>query len=191
MLFRLLIVFGCVVVFINGCNSLVSQFYGTHKLRTYTIQEVQQQGIGDADYVEITDAWRSGDYVHVPPVRRFDDPILIYPIGDAPEKSALKKVPIVAWEELFDPRCLEISSCVPQEKLTIRGIVRDIPKEKDQSAKLTEMGYPVSERPIYIEVGKAPLDWYWNLAMLLGALLLGAGIEVYHLRKTRNRQREY
>jgi hypothetical protein len=187
MVFRLLFVFGCVVVFINGCNSLISSQVGTHKLRTYAMAEVLEEGIGDADFVAITGAWQTGDYVYVAPVRQFDKPILIYPVTANGAENA-RAIPVVAWTELFDPSCVERGDCLPQGETTLRGIVRDIPKEKDNSSALARKGYTLAERPIFIEADKAPLAWYWSLAMMVGALALGAGIEIAQLRKTRKQQ---
>ncbi|MEN0005775.1 MAG: hypothetical protein AAF798_16625 [Bacteroidota bacterium] len=191
MLFRLLIVFGCVVVFINGCNSLISQEVGTHKLRTYQMAEIAEEGIGDADFVEIQQAWQTGEYVHVEAVRQFDRPILIYPVQTQEQINSGEKVAkLIAWTELFDVNCLDDQSCLPQQEVTLKGITRDIPAEKNQLQQLLDKGYTLDEQPIFIEVDKAPLEWYWNLGMMLGALALGAGIEIVHLRKTRKKQLE-
>ena len=80
MIIRLLIILGCVVVFINGCNSLISQHFGTHKLRGYTMEEVQQTGIGDADFIEVSGALLSGDFVFKAAKSPTNPGVIIYPV---------------------------------------------------------------------------------------------------------------
>ena len=140
MLFRLIAVFACVVIFINGCNSLISQFVGTHKLRFYEMGEVVQNGLGDADYVEINNAWTTGDFIYAPPVRTQKKGLIIFPVLSeqqmkAFEKGEIVEVQLMGWSEDYSKECLEAQNCMPKQKMKLIGIMRDIPKEKNKVAK--------------------------------------------------------
>ena len=56
MLLRYLILFGGIVMMITGCNSLISQQFGTHQLRTVNMQDAVANGLGDADFIELDGA---------------------------------------------------------------------------------------------------------------------------------------
>lgn len=64
MIVRIIIIFLCLVFFINGCNSLIFQFFGMYKLWFFDMVEVVEKGIGDVDYVEIINVWFEFDFVY-------------------------------------------------------------------------------------------------------------------------------
>ncbi len=188
MLFRIVIVLFSVVAFINGCSSLISRVAGTHKLRTYSMDQVLAQGIGDADYIEAGPAWRSGDFVHTPPLKRGYKPVLAYPVLTRSQLDSLDKgmavhPAVIAWSQKFDPGCINAGNCAPKGEFTLGGITRKIDKERNRTAELPASRYILPANPVYIETGRKPLDWYWNLAIMLFALALGAGTEYHHSRK--------
>lgn len=191
MLFRIVIVLFSVVAFINGCNSLISRVAGTHKLRQYNMEQVQEQGIGDADFIEATEAWRSGDFVHTPPIKRGYKPVLAYPVlsrsqMDSIEKGLAVHPAIIAWTQRFDGSCVNAGNCVPKEAFTLRGITRKIDKERNRISTLPKERYVISDNITHLEIEREPLAWYWNLVIMLVALLLGGGTELYHARKSKN-----
>ncbi len=190
MLFRIVIVLFSVVAFINGCSSLISRVAGTHKLRTYAMENVLAEGIGDADYIEVSGAWRSGDFVHTPPLKRGYKPVVAYPVLSQAQIDSLGKgmavrPAVIAWSQKFDPECVNAGNCAPKEAFTLDGITRKIDKERNRIHTLDASKYVVPQNVIYIETGRKPLDWYWNLAIMLFALALGGGTEYYHSRKAR------
>lgn len=190
MLFRFIIVLGCIVLFINGCNSLISQNFGTHKLRTYTMEQVVRENIGDSDFIEVTGAWQSGDYLHAPGKRFSDKPILMYPLLDRAQLAALDsnevvQPAIVVWTEEFSPDCLQQNNCIERKEFTLKGIVREIPNEKDRSDQLPATRYKLPENVIFVEINKAPIEWYWNLAMMVGAVVLAFVLERASFKKSK------
>jgi len=191
MLFRFIIVLGCIVLFINGCNSLISQNFGTHKLRAYTMEQVVRENIGDSDFIEVTGAWQSGDYLHAQGKLARDKPILLYPLLDRSQLNALDsnqvvQPAIIVWTEEFSPDCLSKNNCIERGEITLKGIVRNIPNEKDRSDQFDAARYKLPENVIFVEVNKAPIEWYWNLAMMVGAVVIAFLLESSAFRKTKS-----
>ncbi len=179
---RLTAILLCIVFFITGCNSLISQFFGTHKLRSLSVDEALDQGLGDADYVELLDAWQTGDYIVVPPKTTADRAVLIFPIVG---KVQLEKLDagqtitpqIIGWTKNFSIQCDDANNCAPRLNMDYQGIVREMRRQKNRAHMLPDNRYQLPEDVVYVEVGRAPLAWYWNLLMMLGGLGLAFYIE--------------
>ena len=140
MIVRIIIILLCLVFFINGCNSLISQFFGTHKLRSFDMAEVAEKGIGDADYVEITNARFEPDFVYQEAEEPGSPPIILYPVFA--ESSPAQTPALLAWK-----------------------------------------GYSWESPVIVINENEAPVAWYWNALMMLGAGLVAIGMEAFYNRK--------
>ncbi|MDX1943069.1 MAG: hypothetical protein SFU99_21070 [Saprospiraceae bacterium] len=187
MLYRLIIVLGSVVLFVNSCNSVISSFTGTHKLRKFTMEQIEQKGVGDSDFVEITGVWVPGDFRHAPPRQGERKGVVQYPAmsreryqewqnGDSVRTS------VIVWTQGFDPNCVQRGDCVTPGQKTIRGIVNKMPKSKNKLKELPAK-YQIPERAIFIETERAPLAWYWHLALMGVAVLLGVGVEFIYSRR--------
>jgi hypothetical protein len=189
MIVRIIIVLVAVVFFINGCNSLISQFFGTHKLRTFDMETVKEEGIGDADYVELDGAYLSGEYVHQPSQYEGEPPILLYAVLTAEElqqrqNGATVTPSLVAWTADFHYPCVDEGNCLEAGPVPFRGVVRDIPDANEGVvAKLKDKGYEIGPRVAVVNHGQAPIAWYWNLLMMLGPFGLVIGMEAYYNRK--------
>lgn len=182
MWFRLIAMLFCIVFFINGCNSLISQFFGTHKLRTFSMEEAMEKGIGDADFVELTGAWKSGDYIVVPPRTGADKAILIFPILSEKQMAAAdagEKVEpaFIGWTKDFSLDCDLENTCAPKIQGDIKGVVREMQKQKNKAHMLATNKYQLPEKVSYIEVGRQPLAWYWNLLFVAGGIGFAFWIE--------------
>ena len=187
---RIIAILFCVVFLINSCNSLISQFFGTHKLRTFEMDNVLAEGIGDADFVEIENGWQSGDYIVVPPRTAAEKPVLIFPLLSeqqlaAAESGQVVQPRIICWTKEFSLNCDEENTCAPRTEVTMQGIVREMRRQKNKAHMLPANKYQLPENVDYIEVGRTPLAWYWNLLTLLGALGVAFFIEY---RANRQRQ---
>ena len=68
--------------------------------------------------------------------------------------------------------------------------MRDIPKEKNKVDKFSSEQYQLSKNIFFMEKDRAPLEWYYNLAIMLGVLALGFGIEYYNLKKSKVKSNE-
>ncbi|MBK7871374.1 MAG: hypothetical protein IPJ74_12225 [Saprospiraceae bacterium] len=187
MLYRLIIVLGCIVLFVNSCNSIISSFTGTHKLRKFTMEQIEQKGVGDSDFVEITGVWVPGDFRHAPPRQGERKGVVQYPAmsqeryqqwqnGDSVRTS------VIIWTQGFDPNCVQRGDCITPGQKTIRGIVNKMPKSKNKLKELPAK-YQIPERAIFIETERAPLVWYWHLALMGVAVLLGLGVEFIYNRR--------
>ncbi len=188
MVYRLIILLACLVFFINSCNSLISLQFGTHKLRTFSMEDILRKGIGDADFIEITDAWTSGDFYHVPGKHEKDGGLILYPILSEEQVKLLEKnqkiTPyFVGWTQTFPWECLEQKNCVKKEELRISGIVREL-KEEDQQLSALPGGYDFATKPpVYLEVGRQPTAWYWHLLLLVGSGSIAFILEYFRMRK--------
>lgn len=188
MLYRLIIVLGCIVLFINSCNSLISGVTGTHKLRTFSVEQAEREGLGDSDFVEITGAWRTGDFLYAPPLKGEKAGAVQYPVLSAERLAQLDanqkpRTAIIAWTQAYDPACVERGDCAPKGAITIKGVVRKIPKPKNKVSEFATR-YDVAENAIYIETDRAPLAWYWHLGFMVGAVAVGVITElIYNRRK--------
>ncbi|MCB9291685.1 MAG: hypothetical protein H6559_00925 [Lewinellaceae bacterium] len=192
MIIRMLIILGCVVVFINGCNSLISQHFGTHKLRSYTMEDVQQAGIGDADYIAVGDAWLSGDFVFKAAKSPANPGVIIYPVLSREQFEAKKRgepvrPDIIAWTTDFPSQCVGAGNCIEAGPAALQGIVRDLPNDRQGQGQLEGKGYRLADDAIYLEHGQAPLAWYWNLLMMIGAAAAAIGVEAYSHRRQRKK----
>ncbi len=177
MLLRIIIVLACVLVFVNGCNSLISGLAGTHKLRAFTMKEVYQEGMGDADFVVITDAWANGDYLYQPHRRATWPGFVQWPILSRSQLDSLEKgqqvtVSLVAWTQRYEEGCPEREDCVEKGKKELKGLVRPLNKRFNRISSLSSQKYELSDDMSYIEYNRQPLAWYWNLALMLGSVAI-------------------
>lgn len=182
MLVRLIVILALMVVFINSCNSLISVFAGTHKLRVYDMENVVQQGVGDADYIEVQDAWLSTDFVYSPREKAKGTGILQYPVLTAAQYDQLQRgevvtVNVIAWTEMKDTACVARGKCFDPGQTVLTGMIRKVNPRRDETENLPGSRYLLAERPLYLEVGIAPTAWYWSLLLMIGALGLAFFIE--------------
>ncbi len=185
MIIRILIILACVVVFINSCNSLISQNFGTHKLRTYTMEEAVESGIGDADFIELKNAYLSGDFVFKAAENPNGPGVVIYPVLSASQLEAHGRgetvaPDFIAWTTDFPSQCVEAGNCVEKGQLSLKGIVRSLPDDRQGQQQLENKGYEITEQAIFIDHGQEPLAWYWNLLMMIGAAAVAFLVELYN-----------
>ena len=64
-------------------------------------------------------------------------------------------------------------------------MVREPNPRKNKSAELSAAGYRIAEKVYYLEAGRRPLAWYWNVLMIVGGLALALGVEARAARKRR------
>lgn len=182
MLIRLIAILALLVVFINSCNSLISVFAGTHKLRSYEMDQVVQNGVGDADYIEVRDAWLSTDFVYSPREKAKGTGILQYPVLTASQYEKLQRgevvnVNVIAWTEMEDTACVARGKCFDPGQTVLTGMLRQVNPRRDETEHLPGDRYLLSERPLYLEVGIAPTAWYWHLLLMIATIGIAFFIE--------------
>ena len=184
MIYRLIIFLVCTVAFINGCNSVISNFAGTHKLRQYTLSEIAKTGIGDADYIEITDASVSAEFTHIPGDKNFRRDLLIFPI--VPNTGATgNKLHMIGWVKKFDSDCLKQNNCSQLIKDPLRGLISDVKRVKANLNQLQQR-YEFEENEIvYIELERSPFPWYWSMAIMITAVLIILVMEKQRLKNSK------
>ena len=189
---RLIAILFCVVFFITGCNSLISQFFGTHKLRSFEMEDVIKTGIEDSDYININGAWQTGDYIIVPPKNESDKFTLIYPLLSEAQLKALEQGEqvqprIIGWKKVTSIECDEDHSCAPKMAVKAEGIIRQMRKQKNKAHMLAADRYQLPDNVDYMEMDREPLAWYWNMLMLIGGLGFTFFIEVRANKKRSNK----
>ena len=190
MLYRLVIVLACVVFFINSCNSLISGLTGTHKLRAFSMETLETAGIGDSDFVTITGAYRTGDFLITPPTKNNPKAVLQYPVVSAQALENFKNtgktpVKLIVWTENFDRSCPNSNDCIQQGAFALKGVVYQIPKNRNRIKDFDADKYQFAENVIYIQTERAPLAWHWHLVIMLGAVGLALGTEFWYNRKAK------
>lgn len=146
------------------------------------MEEALDKGIGDADFIELTGAWKSGDYIVVPPRTGADKAILIFPLlseqqmaaADAGEKVQPQ---FIGWTKEFSLDCDIENTCAPRLHGNVLGVVREMQRQKNKAHMLAANKYELSETVNYIEVGREPLAWYWNLLFVAGGIGFAFWIE--------------
>ncbi|MEM6395055.1 MAG: hypothetical protein AAF741_01815 [Bacteroidota bacterium] len=180
---RLLVIAGGVVMMITGCNSLISQFFGTHKLRTLDLTEAVSEGIADADFVRlqnliVAEQYQIGDALH-----STDKDIVVFPLlmpdqRDRKNSGQLIAIEYMGWSNVFDNNCHERKDCYDATANYVQGLVRPPnPKKTPSDSSWAEMGYAISEDVRYLQVNREPQAWYWNLLLFLGGIGLPLALE--------------
>jgi len=188
MFLRYLVLFGGIVIMITGCNSLVSQNFGTHALRIIPAAEATVAGIGDADYVEIETVSfgqpqltaaannpKNGNYV----LR----PLLTTAQRQAWEDGTTVSTNLVGWFKSTDPACAGIEPCLPYTGTKIIGLVNEPAADKNPLSEWPAQRISLVEPVVYLEIGQGPMAWYWNLLMFLGGGMLAFLPEALRQRK--------
>lgn len=188
MIFRIIIILVCVLFFINGCSSLISSIAGTQKLRTYSLEEVRKSGLGDADYVEITGAWSSGEYIFEPHRNASWPGFVQWPVLDKSQFDSLEQgrnvtVSMYAWTKSYEEGCVENGDCVTRGPVTLKGLIRPLNRKFNRMAAFSEKRYTMADHPVFIEYNEKPLAWYWNLTLMAAAASLIILVERWRVNK--------
>lgn len=177
-----------IVVMITGCNSLISQQFGTHRLRTVSLPAVIEEGLGDADHVRVTGGELASTYIVGEALRESDEDYHLHPILTPEQQQAhaagdLVEVSLVGWYKLPYSDCLRNGDCLPADPQAI-GLVGEPTEKKNPVAEWERHNLRLAPDVYYLQLWKEPMAWYWNLLLFLGGLGLALGVEaIYHQRK--------
>ena len=170
MLLRLSLVAVGVVSMISGCNGLISTTFGTHRLRTFSIAEASR-GVGDADYVQLTDA-RIADSMMTIVETEAKDTYYFAPVVDARDLVFAEKsrfVPIV-WSETHP---------FPTELSGVTGTVEQPPVDVLLPAAFSDEAQ-AKKVLLPIHLNHRPLPWYWQATLFVCGLLLAGATEWWY-----------
>lgn len=171
MTIRTIVMLVCIVAFINGCNSLISQQFGTNKLRNVSMDQARKSGLSDADYVELTNAQITGDFIFAPGRNENDKAVVLYPLVDQRQLDSLREgnpvwIKLIGWEKRR-PGSIPDTVSIDTRREVYRGLVREPGNRFNKARELNPDKYRLSRNLVYVEMGKEPLEWYWNVAIML------------------------
>jgi len=171
MILRYLVLFGGIVLMITGCNSLISQNFGTHRLRTLPLEEVRTTGFGDADFVEIPaaeigEAFIIGEALYGSDKHYVLGPVLSPTEAEQWHAGGTITTNLIAW---WETRAM--SETAPPITI-VRGLVSEPTPRKNPTEQWANQRIQLAEKVAYVQLGEEPMAWYWNIALLLGGLLL-------------------
>ncbi|PHI21036.1 hypothetical protein CEQ90_04970 [Lewinellaceae bacterium SD302] len=179
-----------IVVMINGCNGLISQNFGTHKLRTVALQTVLDSGMGDADFVRLEEAELTDNYLIGEALTDDDEDYHLHAIL-TPEQAAAytagEKVTagMVGWYKIPYEDCVKNGDCQYGNQGFVEGLITEPTDRKNPVESWPRHNIELAEEVIYLQLWKAPLAWYWNLLMFLGGLGVAMLVEGrYQYRKS-------
>ncbi|MDR2286616.1 MAG: hypothetical protein LBE04_03960 [Prevotellaceae bacterium] len=160
---------------------------GNHRLKTFSLNEIKENGIGDNRYLEVTNCYTLGSFVyHYNPDNPDYTSGIIFPAVTEDEYFAclneganieLNTVLLIKRStNKFNPNCMqgEEHTCLDDlcADFTIRGMVLlgldDI--DDDDKELIQSLNYNISSNVIFLEEDKTPRG------ILLSVLMLAAGI---------------
>lgn len=185
---RLLIVLAGIVVMINGCNSLISQQFGTHKLRTLTVAEVISDGLEDADFVRLEAGSLTENYLVGPALRASDEDYHLHAILTPAQQNEYVQgktieAGIIGWYKIPYQDCTKNNDCMPPAPYFIQGLVTEPSSKKNPVSEWAGQRITLAENVVYLQLWKQPLAWYWNLIMFVGGLGIALFVESRRHRK--------
>ncbi|MTB51074.1 hypothetical protein [Lewinella sp. W8] len=188
MILRYFVLFAGVVLMITGCNNLISQNFGTHNLRTVALEEVIAEGLGDADYVEITGGELGNALLVGPALRVTDKDYILRPILTRQQAAnwysgATVRASVIGWFKNNDPDCVTAEGCPPDKSLPIKGLIGPPTDKKNPVELWSTQRIKLEDQVTYIQLYEEPMAWYWNLIMFLGGLLVAIVPEAWRFQK--------
>ena len=143
------------------------------------MEEIERDGIKDADFIEIKDAFIPKEYFHAPIQKNGDKDLIIFPIrSKVDDKTPIK---IIAWQQKKDPTCIEQKNCLETGVKTVRGVIRPMKKRRDLTNQIIlSRDEKLNSSIIYMEIDQTPMAWYWHLLVLV---LTAGGIVLVEMKR--------
>ncbi len=193
MILRYLVLFGGIVMMITGCNNLVSQNFGTHRLRTIDVEDADAQAIGEADYVEVAGAMIGSASVTTGKVDYWGKTTICRPILKPREQGGLVKgtslkVALIGCFKTENPACFSDPACLPYTGQQVIGLVGAPGEVEILAPQWRKHSIEPTADVTYIQLGEKPMAWHWNLLFFVGGILLAFIPEaIRHNRKATNK----
>ena len=186
---RYVVLFGGIVLMINGCNGVISSRFGTHVLRSVDLAAVELE-IGDADYVQLSNVLLPPISLAVKPSLPFTEELVLYPLFSPTELSTYQSGEpvsprVIGWMKTgaVPPNFAPASAPTDQPAAVLEGTVTE-PWPSTYANEWQDPNLVVKEgQTVYVHLFRRPQAWYWSLAMFLGGLLLAALPEALQFRR--------
>ncbi len=175
---------------ITGCNSLISQNFGTHRLRTVDIAVAAAGGLGDADYVELNNAVLGTAMIVGPALRATDKDYVLRPILTEEQAASWEggqtiTTNLVAWTETEVPACTTPPGCPPPAAAPVRGLLSEPTWRKNPTEAWAGQRIALADETSYLQLGEKPMAWYWNLLLFFGGIGLAIVPEARRFKQQR------
>lgn len=177
MILRYLVLFGGIVMMITGCNSLVSQTFGTHSLHELSAAEATAEGVGDADYVSVK-GLVPAEYAICLPVSGWlgnyyaiSRPLLTPAQAKASSEGKTVEVSIIGWFKSEHESC-DLILEDPTAEVEHIGLVNPPNVAADVLKKLSSKNFKLRKPVVYLQLAEKPMAWYWNLILMISGILL-------------------
>ncbi|TXF91646.1 hypothetical protein FUA23_00240 [Neolewinella aurantiaca] len=177
MILRYLVLFGGIVLMITGCNSLVSQNFGTHRLRTLDVTEADAQAIGEADFIEVAGAVMAKVAVTTSKKDFWGNTTVCRPLLSPGQQQSLNagtaiETQLVVCFKTEDPACHEDPACLPYSGTRAIGLVGEPQDAEQLLAQLAQHQIRLKSPVVFLQLGEKPMAWYWNLLIFVGGICL-------------------
>lgn len=176
MAFRIIFMFICIAAFINSCGSLVSQKFGSHRLQVMDMKALRDSGIGSTDFIQLSDAQITGDFVFAPGKSDNDRTVVLYPLVDTHQLDSLRNgqrvsVSLVGWEHRRPGSEADTVSISTLQDV-YRGLVQSPGKRFEKVSALDSTKYGFTDDLVYVAIGRHPVEWHWNVAVMAAAAVI-------------------
>lgn len=189
LIFRYLVLFGGVVLMINGCNGLISGAFGTHRLRNLSIQEIEQNDLGDADFVGISGGQLLEAHVSIEDVNWWGQNCVLQAYLTPAQFKALAagdraSPAIIAYHLTSLPAAAPENVVAKSNREELQGLIGPPPADAIVLKQWSELNLDIPENVRYLHLGQEPMKWYYNICFFLGGLVMAAVPEALRFKKS-------
>lgn len=168
------LVFGGVLLYLAYDDLTV--YFNHSELQSFTIENVEANGIGEARYIEVADGSPIGAYVYE--TKNGVPTKLYYPLlspssidSYLEDDSQPLIAKVVVSTARFESACVEQENCADPGLRTVKGVVQVGLNSIDQETRnlFADSDFALDENVIYMDADKEP-QIFWGLLKLGGGL---------------------
>lgn len=168
------LVFGGVLLYLAYDDLTV--YFNHSELQTFTIEDVETNGVGESRYIEVTDGSPIGSFVYE--TRNGVPNKLYYPLlspssidSYLEDDSQPLIAKVVVSTERFESACVEAENCADPGLRTVKGVVQVGLNSIDQETRdlFADSDFALDENVIYMDSDAQP-QILWALLKLAGGI---------------------
>lgn len=168
------LVFGGVLLYLAYDDMTV--YFNHSDLQSFTIEDVEADGIGEARYIEVSDGSPIGAFVYE--TKNGVPTTLYYPLVSTSsidnyleDDSQPLIAKVVVSTDRFESACVEQENCAEPGLRTVKGVVQVGLNSIDQETRdlFADSDFALDENVIYMDADKQP-------QIIWGLLKLGGGV---------------